>query len=71
LDEWRNTIRARERLVDELLGVLDSQILNYRKAIMLTQKQPDLRQTSEALQQKIESAQATYRDILSRQQFLY
>jgi ATP-dependent protease ClpP protease subunit len=71
LDDWRNTIRARERLAGELLGVLDNQILNYRKAIMLTQKQPDLRQTSESLQRKIESAQATYRDVLSRQQFFY
>jgi ATP-dependent protease ClpP protease subunit len=71
LDDWKNTIRARERLVDELLGVLDNQILNYRKAITLTQKQPDLRQTSESLQRKCESAQATYRDLLSRQQSFY
>ncbi len=71
LDDWKNTIRARDRLVNELLGVLDDQILNYKKAITLTQKQPDLRQTSESIQRKLESAQATYRDILSRQQFFY
>ncbi len=71
LDDWRNTIRAREQMAYELLGVLDNQIRNYTKVISLVQKHPDLRQTRQSVQQKLDSAQTLYRNVFSRQQFSY
>ncbi|MHC4394333.1 MAG: hypothetical protein ACYS1A_01635 [Planctomycetota bacterium] len=64
--EQQEILTARNRLLNGLLGVLDSLMRNYRGAISLAQKHPDLRYHIKTFQDSLNAATVSYDEVLSR-----
>jgi ClpP class serine protease len=64
--EWEEILRERDSLLDELLGVLDDLIIDYRDALSLAEKHMDLRYHAKTFQDSLNAANVSYDEVLSR-----
>ena len=64
--EWEDALTERDALLDELLDVLDDLMADYRDAISLADKHPDLRHYAKTFQESRNSAEVSYDEVLSR-----
>ena len=71
IDELEDALAEYEGLSEQLLDVLEDAIVNYRKALSVAQKHPDLHKTATGLAKGLDSAQSRYDRTRSRLRLFY
>lgn len=69
--ERQGVLTGREGLLEQLLDVLSFLMRDYRRALSIAEKHPDLHHHVDTLESGLNTAEATYREVRSRPRFGY